>query len=382
MGRLAGAAKARLKSAVKPVVRPVSRKLEDLHTHIDNDTGSTQGRLSTIQTQLETIDLRDQVTNDHVAALMARLLTLEDRVRVDAEVLGEFSRVSRRTVDRLDDRLDEIAGVADGSIFDKLLQLDPYFVDRAIRSLIATDVRALGPGAAEYLNWATGLTGPAAQAGLLFTEPITSKYLPGAFDPIWVNERIVEVPYALGVLAELTAPSRVLDFGACFSTLAISAASLGHHVTALDLRPYPLRHPNLTAVATPGEEWEGPEHPFDAIVALSTVEHLGLGAYGESPSDPDLDAVLMSRFRSWLGEGGKLVFTAPYGPWEIGAFQRVYDNAHLDALFSGWKFADQRFYVQDDPMVWMPHAGPPPLAPWPDTKRAVVLITAFATGEA
>ena len=26
---------------------------------------------------------------------------------------------------------------------------------------------------------------------------------PGTFEPIWVNERIVEVPYALGVLAEL-----------------------------------------------------------------------------------------------------------------------------------------------------------------------------------
>jgi hypothetical protein len=322
------------------------------------------------------------VTNDHVAAVMARLLTLEDRVRVDAEVLGEFSRVSRRTVDRLDERLNEIADVADGSIFDKLLQLDPYFVDRAIRGLIGTDLGALGPGAAEYLNWAMGLTGPAAQAGLLFTEPVTTSYRPGTFEPIWVNERIVEVPYALGVLAELTTPSRVLDFGACFSTLALSAASLGHHVTALDLRPYPLRHPNLTAMATAGEDWDGPEHPFDAIVALSSVEHLGLGAYGEAPAESDLDVVLMSRFRSWLGEGGKLVFTAPYGPWDVGEFQRVYDDAHLDALFAGWKVSDQRFYVQDDPMVWLPHSGPPELSPWPDARRAVVLITAFATGEA
>jgi hypothetical protein len=379
---LAGAAKARLKSAVKPVVRPVSRRLEDLHEHLDNDSVSTQRHLSTIQGQLDVIDLRDQVTNDHVAALMARLLKLEERVRVDAEVLGEFARVSRRTVDRLDDRLDEIASVADGSFYDKLLQLDPYFADRAIGGLTDTDLHALGPGAAEYLNWAIGLTGPAAQAGLLFTDPVTTTYRPGGYEPVWVNERIVEVPYALGVLAELAAPSRVLDFGACFSTFALSAASLGHHVTALDLHPYPLRHPNLTVVTAAGEDWEGPEQPFDAIVALSTVEHLGLGAYGDSPSGPGLDAVLMSRFRTWLGEGGKLVFTAPYGPWEVGSFQRVYDDAHLDALFTGWKIADQRFYVQEDPLVWMPHAGPPALSPWHGTKRAVVLITAFATGEA
>jgi hypothetical protein len=285
-------------------------------------------------------------------------------------------------VNRLDDRLDEIASVADGSILDKLLELDPYVADRVIRSLTGTELAALGPGASEYLNWATGMTGPAAQAGLLFTDAITATFRPGGYEPLWVNERILEVPYVMGVLAELTAPSRVLDFGACFSTLALSAASLGHHVTALDLRPYPLRHPNLTAVAVAGELWEGPDEPFDAIVALSTVEHLGLGAYGDAPSRPDLDAVMMARFRTWLGEGGKLVFTAPYGPWQIGSLQRVYDDTHLDALFTGWKITDQRFFVQEDPLVWTPHTGPPPLAPWPDGKRAVVLITAFATGEA
>jgi hypothetical protein len=368
---LAGAAKASLKSVVKPVVRPVSRKLEDLHEHLDNDTDTTQRRLSTIQEQLDVIDLRDQVTNDHVGALMARLLTLEERVRVDADVLGEFARVSRRTVNRLDERLDEIASVADGSIFDRLLELDPYFADSALRGLTDTELHALGPGAAEYLNWATGTGGPAAQAGLRFTDPVTGAFRNGGYDAVRVNERIVEVPYALGVLAELTAPSRVLDVGACSSTFALSAACLGHRVTALDRRPYPLSHPNLTVVVAAGD-WKGPEQPFDAIVALSGIDH---------PA-PDLDAGVLSRFRGWLGEGGKLVFTAPYGPSRQAASQRVHDLAHLDELFAGWKLSDQRFYVQDDPLVWMPHAGPPPLSPWPDGRRAAVLITAFPTGEA
>jgi hypothetical protein len=370
------------RAGLRRAVRPVSRKLEDVHEHLANESGAVREELTALRGQLQTIDLRDQLTHDHVAGLTARLLSLEARVRVDAEVLGEFARVSGRTVARLDERLDEITSVADGSLFDRLLELDPYFADRAVRTLVGTELAELGPGAAEYLNWATGPTGCAAQAGLAFTPAVTTRHAAGRFDTIWVNERIVEVPYVMGVLGELAVPSRVLDLGACYSTLALSAASLGHRVTALDLHPYPLEHPNLTSVACPVEDWAGPDEAYDVIVALSTVEHLGLGAYGEPAGEPSLDRIVLWRLRPWLAEGGRLVLTVPYGPWQVDGFQRVYDAEHLDVLLTGWKITDQRWYVQDGRMVWARHAGPPMLSSWSATKRAVALVTAFPTGEA
>jgi cyclopropane fatty-acyl-phospholipid synthase-like methyltransferase len=147
--------------------------------------------------------------------------------------------------------------------------------------------------------------------------------------------------------------SHVLDFGATENTLALSLASMGHHVDAVDLRPYPLEHPRLTKVICPVEEWEGSERPFDAIISLSTLEHVGLGHYGDSRSPHlDLDQAILERFRGWLRPGGLLILTAPYGRWSVDELQRTYDAKHLDALLRCWEVLDRRYAVSPDPLRW------------------------------
>ena len=56
-----------------------------------------------------------------------------------------------------------------------------------------------------------------------------------------------------------------------------------------------------------------PPESFDCIVAVSTVEHIGLGAYGD-PTDTDGDTHAMERMVSWLKPGGWLYFDVPYRP--------------------------------------------------------------------
>jgi hypothetical protein len=123
------------------------------------------------------------------------------------------------------------------------------------------------------------------------------------------------------------------------------------------------------------EDWAGPPRPLDAVFCLSTVEHIGLGYYGEDSAGPDQDRLTMNRLLGWIADDGILVFTAPYGPWYVDNFQRTYDDDHLDALLEGWKVVDKLVYQQTASSIWeLSEAGRP--ASHETGGRSVVLLQA------
>ncbi len=89
----------------------------------------------------------------------------------------------------------------------------------------------------------------------------------------------------------------MLDVGAAESILALSLAGLGFAVVALDPRGYPLPHPKLRTETTALEDWETDER-FDAILCVSTIEHLGAGEYGESRRPAGADERALARCSS------------------------------------------------------------------------------------
>jgi len=98
-----------------------------------------------------------------------------------------------------------------------------------------------------------------------------------------VVERVVEIPFVLQNLPPV-AHARILDFGCTESPLPIHLASLGHRVTGVDLRPYPYAHPGFKFVHGDFIQAGLPSGEFDAVVAVSAIEHCGLGQYGASAS--------------------------------------------------------------------------------------------------
>jgi hypothetical protein len=227
---------------------------------------------------------------------------------------------------------------------------------------------------ARLLNYAESHRGFAAQRGLWFNPPISLEYKPGDVDVSDANERVAEVPYAFRALASLPPGARVLDVGATESTLAFSLASLGYRTTALDLRPYPLSHPGLDVVVARIEEWDSEPDSFEAIVCLSTLEHVGLKAYGGA-SEPEADRAAMRRMRELAVSRGLLVLTVPVGPAATGETERTYDRARLDALLEGWDVEDLTIVRRDDRTTWRALADGDD---WEDdeTTRHVALITA------
>ncbi len=275
-------------------------------------------------------------------------------------------------VSLVEDRL----GHSDVTVHDRLEDLDRL----ARAQLQGLGFLELGSGApgrrlaelseplARALNWAEGPDGYAAQAGVWFNPPVPVEHRAGGVGILLVNERVVEQPF---VFAEVGAvPQRILDLGGAESTVALSLATLGHDVTVVDPRGYPVAHPNLTAAAVRLEAHESPA-PYDVAVALSAVEHFGLSHYEAGPPSQD-DRAALARLRELLRPGGRLVLTVPFAAQaSVDAFQRVYDSAGLTELLAGWRVEQRLAAWQTERTQWRLGSCEEPLA-----DRGVALVTA------
>lgn len=218
------------------------------------------------------------------------------------------------------------------------------------------------------LNWAEGPDGYAAQAGVWFNPPVPVEHRAGAAGILLVNERIVEQPFVFAQVGP--APQRILDLGGAESTVALSLATLGHDVTVVDPRGYPVVHPNLT-IAAERLEAHSAAAPYDVAVALSAVEHFGLGHYAGAEGSAD-DRAALARLRELVRPGGRLVLTVPFAAQaSADDFQRVYDLAGLDALLAGWRVERCVAAWQVERTQWRLGSCEEPLA-----SRGVALVTA------
>lgn len=264
----------------------------------------------------------------------------------------------RMTVHEIDARLGS-ENLARPTVHDRLDDLDRIGRDM-LAGLGWRDVPAPGgsldqldaPRAA-YLNWANGPDGYAAQAGLWFNPPVPVHHEAGAMAPLLVNERIVEQPFVFRALAGLASEARILDVGGSESTVGLSLATLGHRVVVVDPRPHPLAHPNLVHAPCRLDELPVGDQRFDAAVVLSAVEHFGLEHYGLEWTDAGADRAALARLREVVAPGGLLVLTVPFGAQaSVDDFQRVYDEAALAELLSGWEVRTSLRVGRIDRLTW------------------------------
>lgn len=272
----------------------------------------------------------------------------------------------------VEDRL----GRSDVTVHDRLTDLD-RLARAQLEGLGFLELESGAPGRrladlsaplAGALNWAEGPEGYAAQAGVWFNPPVPVEHRAGAVGVLLVNERIVEQPF---VFAEVgAAPQRILDVGGAESTVALSLATLGHDVTVVDPRGYPVEHPNLTVAAVRLEEHEPPA-PYDVAVALSAIEHFGLGHYESGPPSQD-DRAALACLRELVRPGGRLVLTVPFAVQaSVDAFQRVYDLAGLAELLGGWRVEQRLAAWQVERTQWRLGVCEEPLS-----ERGVALVAA------
>jgi SAM-dependent methyltransferase len=273
-----------------------------------------------------------------------------DSVRVSTE---EYARSAAEA--------SSYVGVELRRLYDLLAQFGerPYeeYYQARLAQAVKMPLETLDEPLAQAINYATSHEGFYAQAGMWFNPPFAVGLSAGTATALQVTERIVEVPFAMAALGRLERGARILDIGSTESTFPLSAASLGFQVTAIDPRGLPYSHPNLKSHAVLLEDLDAPAHSFDAAFLISTIEHIGLGAYGEgsyggSEHGAGADAAFLERVRRLLAPDGLVVLTMPYGTRAITELERIYDQESLGELLGGWEILEQRVAVRTDSLVW------------------------------
>lgn len=88
------------------------------------------------------------------------------------------------------------------------------------------------------------------------------------------------------------------------------------------------------------------------VTIVSTIEHVGLRAYGEScyDLDGDMDAIL--EIRRVLNDKGKLLLITPFGGIYTvnhgvgsGGSWRIYDEERLERLLTTFKIEESEYYI-------------------------------------
>ena len=119
----------------------------------------------------------------------------------------------------------------------------------------------------------------------------------------------------------------------------------GAKVTTVEYRQVHCDIPGLT-VLTPGE-FEGQTEKFDVVLSISSIEHDGLGRYGDS-LNPTGDFEAMEQFKELLKPDGTLILAVPIGSdavvWNA---HRIYGRLRLPMLLDGWNVVDSFGFRED-----------------------------------
>ena len=149
---------------------------------------------------------------------------------------------------------------------------------------------------------------------------------------------------------------RILDVGGGESRLANTLADLGFDVTVIDIGD--VDHGSAKFVRANILEYDFPQGCFNLIIAISTIEHIGLPAYGQKILDADGDVETVRKLKKWLAPGGILLITVPYGrPHHPPDFERVYNRESIWRL-GVWdlEILEKSFYCYNrrDPHDFLP----------------------------
>ena len=127
-------------------------------------------------------------------------------------------------------------------------------------------------------------------------------YFSHAYNHAGENMRTVEVPIMLGFI-DSNEWDRILEIGNVLS-----------HYMRIDWPVLDAREKGPGVISVDLMTWQ-PERPFDRIVSISTLEHIGHGRYA-SLTAPTTPARALEHIRSWLAPGGEALLTVPlrYNP--------------------------------------------------------------------
>jgi SAM-dependent methyltransferase len=135
---------------------------------------------------------------------------------------------------------------------------------------------------------------------------------------------------------------------------AICIAFGAREVATVDYVPVTVESPHIVAYAVGAAALR--QKRFDVVVSYSSLEHDGLGRYGD-PIDPDGDVAAVEEAFDMLRPGGTFVCGLPVGAGCIeGNFHRIYNRKRLDRLFRIFGATASALEANKNVVPWPPSA--------------------------
>jgi SAM-dependent methyltransferase len=142
-------------------------------------------------------------------------------------------------------------------------------------------------------------------------------------------------------------PATILDIGS--HRLFVLGLLAGHRVTTLDVRPRESSLENETIVTSDAKQLDIPSDSFDMVVSLCTLEHFGLGRYGDE-FDIGGDKKAFDEMIRVLKPGGRLVFSTTVtrsAPSLAFNAHRIYDHGMIRAFCEELECVEEGFFSNE-----------------------------------
>ncbi|MGH2509757.1 MAG: hypothetical protein ACRDHZ_20445 [Ktedonobacteraceae bacterium] len=162
------------------------------------------------------------------------------------------------------------------------------------------------------------------------------------------SERAIEVPLALEFLAQYQSSERILEVG--------NVLQHYEHLMQKRFTSPPRRVIDKFEIGRDVENIDlmdmDPERKFQAIIAISTVEHVGqfctpTGEFGELDSKVDLEAPLkaIAKVYDLLEVGGRALLTVPFGKLTAGGWYVQFSAEYLELLVTSYGLPREALHV-------------------------------------
>jgi SAM-dependent methyltransferase len=161
------------------------------------------------------------------------------------------------------------------------------------------------------------------------------------------SQRATEYPWMLNQLKKIPFGSKVLDVGCAESLLSHELTGRGFRVVGLDLRACPFRSEKMFFVKRNIMDTGLPDNFFDAIVMVSTVEHIGLSAYTQLTFEDNGDFKAMAELYRVLKPNGVLLMSTPYigkNELKVDSFERNYNRDRLNELVQNFSVITEEYF--------------------------------------
>jgi len=139
-------------------------------------------------------------------------------------------------------------------------------------------------------------------------------------------------------------PTSILDIG---SYRHFILGLLAHYrVTTIDVRGRERTSANETVLTCDGKKLDIPKDSFDVAVSLCSLEHFGLGRYGDG-FDLDADKKAFNEMIRVLRPGGFLIFTTAItrsNPCIVFNTQRIYNHQMIKSLCNELIPEEEKFF--------------------------------------